>query len=157
MTTPAADPLRLQVLDRIVAVLQAITAGEYYWYTPAQVLKRLIGIDQCIGYPTYMVFPVSGGRVEHSGAPDEYDEDMEILIKGYLKDELDPVTQVEKALCDVRRAINEDSKSGAAGTLGVLAVETRIEASPEMEFSIDGFGGFDQMLRVKISGSFGEL
>ena len=87
MTTPAADPLRLQVLDRIVAVLQAITAGADYWYKPAQVLKRLIGIDQCAGFPTYMVFPVSGGPIELSGAPDRYDEDMEILIKGYVKDE----------------------------------------------------------------------
>ena len=67
------------------------------------------------------------------------------------------MTSVERALCDVRKAINEDSKSGVAGTLGVLAVETRIETSPEMEFSIDGFGGFDQRIRVKISGPFGEL
>ena len=82
---------------------------------------------------------------------------MEILIKAYAKDELDPVTRVERALCDVRKAIDEDSKSGAAGTLGTLAVETRIETSPEMEFSIDGFGGFDQRIRVKITGTFGEL
>ena len=156
MTTPAV-PKRLQVIDRLVAVLTAITAGADYFYKPAEVLKRLVAIDECSGFPVYMVFPVSGGPIDFSGAPDEYDEDMEILIKGYAKDTLDPVTEVERCLRDVRRAINEDSKSGVAGTLGVLAVETRIEASPETEFSIDGFGGFDQRIRVKITGTFGEI
>lgn len=156
MTTPAI-PLRLQILDRLVAVLTAIVAGTDYFYTPIDVVKRLLAIDECSAFPTYMVFPVSGGPIELSGAPDEYDEDMEILIKGYVKDTLDPVTMAERCLRDVRRAINEDSISGDAGTLGVLAVETRIEASPEMEFSIDGFGAFDQRIRVKITGAFGEI
>jgi hypothetical protein len=156
MTTPAI-PLRLKILDRLVAVLTGIVTGADYFYTPAEVLKRLVAIDECSGFPVYMVFPVPGGPIEHSGAPDGYDEDMEILIKGYVKDTLDPVTKAERCLRDVRRAINEDSKSGVAGTLGVLAVETRIEASPETEFSIDGFGGFDQRIRVKITGTFGTL
>ena len=156
MTTPAAESLRLQVINRIVTVLEAITDGADYWYKPAAVRKQLMAIEECSGYPTYMVFPVSGGPVEAVG-PDLYDEDMEILIKGYVKDESDPVTKVERCLRDIRRAINEDSKSGVAGTLGVLAVETRIEQSPEVEFSIDGFGGFDQRIRVKITGAFGEL
>lgn len=157
MTTPASAPLRLQIIDRMVAVLQAITAGADYWYKPAAVVKRLMAVEECADFPTYMVFPVSGGTIEHTGSPDQYDEDMEVLIKGYVKDEADPVTKLERCLRDVRRAINEDSKSGTAGALGTLAVETRFESSPEMEFSIDGFGGFDQRVRVKISGPFGTI
>ena len=68
---PSADPLRLQVLNRIVAVLLAIEAGASYWYKPIAVeRKRFMTLEQCAGFPTLMVFPVSGGPIEHSGAPD---------------------------------------------------------------------------------------
>lgn len=155
MTTPAA-PLRLQIVDRIVTVLAAITAGASYFYKPAQVLKRLVAIEDCSGWPTLMVFPVSGGPIESIG-PDRYDEAMEVLIKGYVKDDADPVTVLERCLRDVRKAINDDARSGAAGSLGVLATNFEFPSSPEVEFSIDGFGGFDQRLRMTITGAFGVL
>jgi hypothetical protein len=155
MTTPAV-PLRLQVIDRIVAVLTAITEGADYFYKPSQVLKRLVAIEDCSGFPVVMVFPVSGGAIENIG-PDRYDEVLEVLIKGYVKDTTDPVTIIERFLRDVRKAINDDARSGTAGSLGVIATNFEFPASPEVEFSIDGFGGFDQRLRMTITGAFGTL
>ncbi len=157
MTTPAANPLRLQVIDRIAAVLQAITAGANYWFAPGMtVQKKLLAIEDCSGYPAYMVFPIPGGPIEESGY-ERFDEDIAVLIKGYIKDEAAPVTMLEKCLRDVRRAINEDRKSGVAGSLGVIASRLTFEESPEVEFTIDGFGCFDQVVHVKIIGDFGVL
>lgn len=157
---PPANPRRLQVLDRIVAVLQTITAGDDYFFTPGEVVRRFVHWSEAKVFPTYMVFAASGGKVELSGAPDLYDEDVMVSVKGIVRHPEDTVSLIEKALRDVRRAINEDAKSGAAGSLGVLAVETRIEEGPETDdgyLSIEGFGFFDQRIRVRIAGDYGEL
>ncbi len=162
MTTPSTDPLRLQIINRIVAVLQAITAGATYWYTPGAVNKRFTHWSECKSFPTYSVSTASGGKVELSGAAgddSEYTEDFYVSIKGVVKDSVDTVTRLERALADVRKAIDADSRSGAAGTLGALGVETRIEESPETDdgyLSLEGFGFFDQKVRVSIAGNIGE-
>jgi len=153
------DPISLKVLNRIVTVLRAITAGANYFYTPYQVSKRFVHWGEADGFPVYMVFRDSGGRIETSGT-DLYDEDMTITIKGIIQDEEDTVTKMERAIRDVRKAINDDAKSGAAGSLGVLAVETRIEEAPETDngyLSLEGYGYFDQKIRVKTCGDYDEL
>jgi hypothetical protein len=158
---PPAIPLRLQAINRIVAVLQAITAGATYFYTPGTVAKRLIHLDECKAFPTYMVFTASGGKVELTGAAgddSEYTEDFYVSVKGIVKDSVDTVTRLENSIADVRKAIDADSRSAAAGSLGVLAVETRIEESPETDdgyLSLEGFGFFDQKIRVSIAGVMG--
>jgi hypothetical protein len=160
MTTPAT-PLRLQVIDRIVAVLQGISTGATYFYTPGEVAKRFIHWSECKAFPTYMVFTASGGKVELSGAAgddSEYTEDFYVSIKGIVKDSVDTVTKLERCIADIRKAIDADSRSGAAGSLGVLAVETRIEDSPETDdgyLSLEGMGFFDQKIRVSIAGVMG--
>lgn len=157
MPTPA-DPKRLQVINRVVTVLQAITAGADYFYTPAQVIKRYLDPGEVKSFPTYAAFSDSGGVIENRGQ-DLYDEDFYINVKGYVADQEDTVTRLECALRDVKRAINEDSKSGAAGTLGVLAVETRIEEPPETDngyYSLMGIGFFELRIRVRVAGDYGE-
>ena len=154
------DPKRLQVINRVVAVLQAITAGASYFYTPYAVVKRFFHWKEVTGFPVYMVFSDSGGSIVLAGAPDLYDEDFYINIKGYVQDNNDTVTVLERAIRDVQYAINQDSKSGVAGTLGTLAIETRMEESPETDngyLSLEGFGFFDMRIRVKISGDYGEI
>jgi hypothetical protein len=156
-----AVPLRLQVIDRIVAVLQAITTGATYFYTPGAVVKRFVHWTECKAFPTYMVFTGSGGTVELSGAAgddSEYTEDFFVSVKGIVKDSVDTVTRLENAIADIRKAIDADSRSGAAGTLGALAVETRIETSPETDdgyLSLEGMGFFDQKIRISIAGVIG--
>jgi len=154
-------PLRLQVIDRIVAVLQGITTGATYFYTPGEVAKRFIHWGEAKAFPTYMVFTAPGGTVELSGAAgddSEYTEDFYVSIKGIVKDNLDTVTRLERCIADIRKAIDADSRSGVAGSLGALAVETRIETAPETDdgyLSLEGFGFFDQKVRVSIAGVMG--
>jgi hypothetical protein len=161
MTAPAA-PLRLQVIDRIVEVLKGIVSGDTFFYTPGSVNKRFTHWAECKSFPTYSVSAASGGTVVLSGAAgddSEYTEDFFVSVKGVVKDSVDTVTKVERCLADVRKAIDADSRSGVAGTLGVLAVETRIEESPETDdgyLSLEGFGFFDQKVRVSIAGAIGE-
>jgi hypothetical protein len=160
MPTPAT-PLRLQVINRIVAVLQGISTGATYFYTPGEVAKRFIHWSEAKAFPTYMVFTAPGGKVELSGAAgddSEYTEDFYVSVKGIVKDSEDTVTRLENCIADIRKAIDTDSRSGIAGTLGVLAVETRIEDSPETDdgyLSLEGFGFFDQKVRVSIAGVMG--
>ena len=160
MPTPST-PLRLQVINRIVAVLQAITTGATYFYTTGQVAKRFIHWSEAKSFPTYMVFTGSGGTVVLSGASgddSEYTEDFYVSVKGIVKDSVDTVTRLENSIADIRKAIDADSRSSAAGSLGVLAVETRIEESPETDdgyLSMEGFGFFDQKIRISIAGVIG--
>jgi hypothetical protein len=154
------NPLRLQVIDRVVAVLAAIVAGSNYFFTPFEVVKRFKHWNECHGFPTYMVFTDSGGAVELSGVPDLYTENFYVNVKGYVQDNSDTVTKLEQAIRDIRKAIDVDSKSAAAGSLGALADEVRIEKSPDTDngyLSLEGFGFFDQQIRVMIEGTYGEL
>jgi hypothetical protein len=163
MPTPAT-PLRLQVIERICTVLQAIIAGANYWYTPdsGAVIKRMMVLEQVVHFPTYMVFSgAAEGKIELSGAAgddSEYTEDFVVTIKGIVKDSLDTVTPLERCLADVRKAVDADSRSKIAGTLGALCVQCRIEDSAwtdDGEFSIWGFGAFSQKVLISIAGPMG--
>ncbi len=163
MANPSALPLRLQVINRIVTVLSAITAGTDYWFTPAKVAKKFLTPEEAMGFPCYMVMAgEKGNRIEHQGAPNVYDEWFTVSVKGIIKNSSDTVTESEKALRDIRKAINADSISGTAGTLGNLSgvIEVRIDQGPDMDdgsWSINGYGFFDQPITVHISGDYGEL
>ena len=160
--TTLAVPLRLQVIDRIVAVLKGIVAGAVYFYTPGGVEKRFVHWTEAKNFPTYMVFTGSGGTVGLSGAAggdSEYTEDFFVSVKGIVKDSEDTVTRLERCIADVRKAIDLDSQSGEPGTLGAIAVQTTFEDSPDTDdgyLSLEGFGFFDQRVRVSIAGNMGE-
>lgn len=158
MSTPS-DPLRLQIINRFVTVLGNISAGSNYFYTPHEVLKRIIVPDEVDDTPTYMVIPEGGGNIEFT-CTELYDETFKVIVHGIVADNVDIVTRMERAIRDVRKAINDDSKSGASGSLGVLCVQVRILEPPETDggaFSVIGKGYFAQPFQVTISGDFGEL
>jgi len=162
MPTPTALSLRLQVINRIETVLKAITTGATFWVTPYQVTKRLILLEQAQGFPVYMVFSGAGGSggIEHSGASDEYDETFRVIVKGIVQDNSDTVTALEKSIQDIRLAINTDSTSGVAGTLGTLAIQTLMYGQVETDeglLSDEGFAYFEQPVDITIAGRFGEL
>jgi hypothetical protein len=159
MANPAAESKRLQVINRIVSVLQGILAGSDFWYTPGEVAKRFKHWSECTKFPTYMVFSSSGGEIAYAGEM-QYDETFYVSVKGIVQDNLDTVTKLERSIRDIRKAINDDSISPNAGTLGALAVQVRIDEPPETDdgyLSLEGFGFFDQKIRCVISGDFGEL
>jgi len=156
------DPLTLQIINRIITVLKAIVAGDNYFYTPHDVAKKFVHWEQATLSPTkplYMIFRDSGGSIEFSGT-NQYDETWYINIKGYVKDNADTVTKMERAIRDIRKAINDDSKSAEVGSLGDIAEQTIFETPPETDngyLSSEGFGFFDMRVKVITSGDFGEL
>lgn len=156
------NPLTQQIIERIIVVLKAITAGDNYFYTPYDVAKKFVHWQEAPVTPTkphYMVFRDSGGSIDFAGT-NSYDETWYINIKGYVKDNADTVTKLERAIRDIRKAINDDSKSGAAGSLGTIGVQTLFEEPPSTDngyLSSEGFGYFEQRVKVITSGDFGEL
>jgi len=158
MASPA-DPLVLKVIDRIVAVLQAITAGANFFYTPYLVTKRFIHWAEANGFPTYMVHLDSTGEVVYAGEG-IFDMTFYISVKGIVSNEQgdvdNTVDPLVKAWRDVTKAIDDDAKSPTAGTLGALTVQVRIDESPETDNG-EGFGFFDQRIRVQTTGEFGTL
>jgi len=149
------SPKRLQVIDRIVSVLQSIQAGTDYFYTPGSVSKRFVHWSEAPGYPCYMVFSGSGGVIEATAQAVpyvEHTETFEVSIKGYVKDDTDTVSMMEKCLVDIKKAIYADFRSRASGSLGNLAVNLEFDEPPTTDdgyLSLEGFGFFD--LRVKVS------
>lgn len=154
------DSLRLQVLDRFEAVLDSIEAGTDYFYTPHKVSKSPIPYELAKHGPLYQIFLAEDvGNIPITGR-ENYDETYYISVEGVVHDRADLGTKIEKAIRDVRYAIDLDSKSAIAGTLGVLAVQIRIDESPEVAYfseKHDNFAVFDQKFRVHITGDFGVL
>lgn len=156
------SPLTQQVIERIIAVLAEITTGANYFYTPAAVMKRFVHWREASfspDNPLYMVFRDSGGEISCIGE-NLYCEDWFVNVKGYVQDNADTVTKMERAIRDIRKAINDDSKSEAAGSLGAIAAAVTIEEPPSTDngyLSLEGKGFFDQRIRVRTDGEFGEL
>lgn len=161
MAVPTS-PLTQQVIERIITVLAEITTGANYFYTPAAVIKRFVHWREASfspDKPIYMVFRDSGGTIEYIGN-ELYCEDWVVNVKGYVQDNADTVTKLERAIRDIRKAINDDSKSGVAGSLGAITAAVTIEEPPETDngyLSLEGIGFFDQRIRIRTDGDFGEL
>ena len=79
---------------------------------------------------------------------------------GYVQDNNAPGTKIIRAVRDIRKAIDIDSRLGTAGALGAIAVAVTIEEPPETDngyLSLEGFGFFDQRIRTRADGDYGEL
>lgn len=158
MALPSADPKRLQVIDRVVSVLKSISAGADYFYTPMEVCK---GFKAALrGYPAYLVLSASGGEIMQH-LDQQLDEAFYVEIRGAVQDVGDVVTPLERALRDVRKALNDDFKPEAgAGSLITLATSMMIDTPPEIDYEFEGqgfFGYFVQRIRFQVSGEFGEI
>lgn len=163
MPSPSTTPKRLQCVNRVASQLSAITAGATYWYTP-RVYKRFY-LPQEISDPVaYMVYTTTGGETKYDGAcgaSTTYDEDFYITVHGCVRSSTDTTTMVEKAIHDVRTAIDADSIAKAtSGSLGYICVECRMEEPPEIDnacLETMGIGLFDLKIRCKITGTYAEL
>ncbi|MEN6560865.1 MAG: hypothetical protein ABFD52_08840 [Acidobacteriota bacterium] len=146
-------PLRLQVIDRIIVVLQAIVEGDSFWKTTGQVARRWIAPNEAIAFPVYGVHASDGQAPEEDAG--EYREEFAVVVEGVVKSATDTVTEMEHALADVRRAVDTDSRDGAtAGALGTLTVYVRVGRSwtDEGENVASGLGYFWQEFLVQIAG-----
>lgn len=153
MTLPA-DPKLLTITDRIVTVLKTIEEGDDFFYTPYDVLERFVHWNEAKGFPLYMVFPKNSEDPQFGGT-DIYDQNVFYSIQGLLK----AAMSIEKSMRDIRKAINDDSKSVEAGTLGKLTVETRIGNfdTDNGYLTLEGFRWFEITVRVNVSGDEGDI
>jgi hypothetical protein len=154
-------PLRLQVIDRAVTVLQAISAGTSYFYTPYAVQKRLMHWKECGGFPTYMIF-MSRSEEPERHLDNEYMTAYTISVQGWVDLEMgEPQSKLCKCIRDVEKAINEDSKSTTAGSLGALAsnglVDIGAVETDNGGFSLEGFAFFEQLVSIKLIGDWGDF
>jgi hypothetical protein len=156
-----ANPLRLQIIDRIVEVLEAIKgdAGATYWYTPNDVVKRFAEPEAVSGFPYYMIAPeTSPQSPEHAEERLDW-EYFAVSIKAWVDLEGgEPTTKLEKCLADVRKAVMADCLSAAAaGSLGALTVGSAIDTCETDSgiLSIEGHGYFDQRFVFKLALSWG--
>ena len=61
---------------------------------------------------------------------------------------------------DIRKAIKADFLSDGAGSLGTICVHVDIDEPPDTDdgyLSLQGFGFFDQRIRIEISGDMEDL
>ncbi len=153
------EPLIQKIRDRIITVLKAITAGDDYFYTPFKVEEKFISHEQLKGDPTYFVFIGDAEPPEFAGVPDDYDQTFFVLVGGWVKDMSDPTKKAIRAMRDVTRAIDEDSKSASANTLGTMAHQVIPDSwdTTKGNFSILGFEWFERRFKVLVSGTFDEL
>lgn len=153
------DPKRLQIRDRIIDVLEAIVEGADYFFTPVKVFMVDVLEVQCPGYPCYSVHPDSGGSMAEEG-DSNFAETFFLNVKGLVKDLEDPGAAVLKASRDVRKAIDADFASGAAGSLGTLVKGLRFTEPPVTDngfFSAQGLGFFEQRVEITACGSYADL
>jgi len=154
------DPKRLKVVDRVIYVLEHITAGADYFLTPYEVNRRFKTWTEVSGSPTYSVHLDSGGLVEQ-GIDHNYDVTFYISVRGIIMDMDNPVGTLIKSNRDVQKAINEYAVNRTdTGSLSYLATHVWIEESPNTDngdYSVLGQAGFEQRIKIVISGDFGEL
>jgi len=158
-----ADPKRLKVADRFVTILKNITADDNYFFTPIEVVKHYVFPEgaACIqNKPIYSVYPEGSEgsvKVETGGI---YDEIYPLVVHGIVENPVDTVGDLEKAVRDVRKAIQADSRDESSGALGDLCINVSITSPPETDggvFSGIGRGYFSQEFMIHISGSITEL
>lgn len=153
-----SEPLRLTILKRFETVLNAITAGDDFFFTPHLVSKHPIEYELAKNGPLYQVFSGDDvGPVDYTVGHLTRDETFYVSIQGIVHDRADLTTKLERALVDIRKALDEDAISSTAGTLGQLTDYTLMDESAMMGYfsdEEDDFALFSQKWRVHITGTY---
>ena len=152
------EPLRLRVINRIVEVLQGIREGDDYFYSPRQVVKGFIAEPKA--YPVYMVTSESGGEINmHSDS--NWAETFYVAVRGIVADMGDVVTPLERAIRDVKKAIDGDMASGLPATsLGGLVTSLVFDTPAEIDYGFEGtgfLGYFVLRIKIQVDGTFSEI
>jgi hypothetical protein len=150
------DPERLNVINRCVTVLGAITAGATYFFSPYKVIKFHVVREQenvPLNKPLYMVLS-DMGEITFAGTQ-IYDEMMTVSVLGMIEHSTDLVGAIEKAREDVINALAADANSVAAGTLGALTDGMDVAGSPVVHYEPGkNWGIFRQDFKVRIQIDF---
>ena len=158
------DPKSLQVVDRVVAVLQGIVGGgPAYFHTPGEVMKGFRMYTTVTKFPCYMVALEGMPERPTPTGDNRYHQTVAVSVKAWVDLERgESVSKLLRCLRDVQKAINEDTKSGAGpASLGVICCSCNVDTveadSGFLAIEGRGFGYFDQRFVVVIEGDWGEL
>lgn len=154
-----AETKRVQIVDRVVEVLAAISGGSTYFYTPAAVEKRMAHWKEITAGPHYSVSLDSGGRLTN-WLNGWVEEEFYIGVKGVVTSDHDVVTTIARCLRDVRYALATDMASTATGSLGSLCAAMFVEDGAETDngyLSLEGKGFFEQRIKIVIAGTIETL
>ena len=153
-----SEPLRLTILKRYETVLNAITAGDDYFFTPHKVSKHPISYELAKFGTLYQIYSGDeAGTIDYTVGHITRDETFFVNIQGIVYDMADLTTKLERALVDIRKALDTDAIATAAGTLGQLTDYAKMAESAEMAyFSIeeDDFALFNQRWINHITGTY---
>lgn len=159
-----ADPKTLQVVDRIVAVLGALTRGDAYFYTAGEVMKGFRHYSTATKFPCYMVATEGEPEKPRPIGDNHYLATLAVSVKAWVDlEQGEPVSKLMRCLRDVQKAINEDSKPGAgAASLGVICSGGCVVDTAELDsgfLSIEGrgYGYFDLRVLAVVEGDWGEI
>lgn len=153
-----SEPLRLTILKRFETVLAAITAGDDYFFTPHIVSKHPIEYELAKFGVLYQIFSGDeAGPVDYTVGHVTRDETFYVNVQGIVHDRADLTTKLERALVDIRKALDTDSISSTAGTLGQLTDYAKMDESATMAYfsdEEDDFALFNQKWIVHITGTY---
>lgn len=153
-----SEPLRLTILKRFETVLKAIVAGDDFFFTPHKVSKHPIEYELAKYGPLYQVYSGDeAGPVDYTVGHLTRDETFYVNIQGIVHDRADLTTKLERALCDIRKALDEDAISSTAGTLGQLTDYAKMDESAMMAYfsdEEDDFALFNQKWIIHITGTY---
>jgi hypothetical protein len=153
MSLPIADPIRLQVTERFIAVLEGIVGGEDYWMTPAEVQSWSNPSIELSVYPTYQVY-IEGGNAPENEMGGRFEQEVAVIVKVIDQDNTDLVKRLERSRRDIIKAVMADL-SGGAGSLAELSSTIRVDADTII-FGLDGFGSLEQRFLVTLAGKFSD-
>jgi len=159
-----AEPKSLQVLNRIVTVLEEIGGGSPdYFYTPGEVVKGFKIHRSATKFPCYMVALEGMPERPTPIGDNHYLETVAVSVKAWVDLEAgESVTKLLRCLRDVQKAVNEDTKSGAGATsLGAICCSCNVDtAEADSGFLMlegRGYGYFDQRIVAVVEGDWGEI
>lgn len=113
---PAGDPITLQVMNALVTLLSAITAGPDYDTTVAEVKigDGTLNTNQAISTPGIVVRPGTSGFLDSDGrgSTETLSNGFEVVLDLYLSTLVDPYPKLMKFERDVLEALLADERLG---------------------------------------------
>ena len=160
------DPKTLQVLNRIIEVLAAISPADGFFYPVGEgnVIRGVKGWDEITSFPFDMVYLGSEHRDPEYDMGGMVNKFPTFYVEGFVdaQGEDDTITRLVKHLADVQKAIDVDIQPGAGeDSLGALAsggnVQVGVAETDDGMLAGEGKAAFKLTIRACVRGAWGEL
>lgn len=153
---PSSEPFKLQVLQALLAQLQAIAEGSTYFNTfvDSYVSFTNLAPPSASGYPAIFLAPMRTGYDNSRGRVVRTEEgEMRVQVTALDRTASDVVETIERLIYDVKTAIHADP------TLGGLVIHTKIISDESLypTVSDNPICGADLVLQISYRASRADL